>query len=198
MQVLKSLLLVSGWLRPPTESSVSVGVRVLPQGYWYTVLYSTVVLLLCLLVCLVGAHIYSRTAFVILLVITVTLLSIFVSSLAVKPHDFIITHQLSPNQSVRYNASYTGYSATTLRNNLGRKRRSSFCWPETSRRRLKDFLSSLLAAGYALDYSTNSVMSFATVFAVMFTSCTGIMAGANMSGLDSAPQPSNCYNVIDL
>lgn len=191
-------MLVSGWLRPPTESSVSVGVRVLPQGYWYTVLYSTVVLLLCLLVCLVGAHIYSRTAFVILLVITVTLLSIFVSSLAVKPHNFIITHQLSANQSVRYNASYTGYSATTLRNNLGRKRRSLFCWPETSGRRLTDFLSSLLAAGYALDYSTNSVMSFATVFAVMFTSCTGIMAGANMSGLDSAPQPSNCCCVIDL
>lgn len=96
----------------------------LPQSYWYTVLYSSVVLLLCLLVCLVGAHIYSRTAFVILLVITVTLLSIFVSSLAVKPLDFTITRQLSANQSVRYNASYTGYNVTTLRNNLGCER----CW----------------------------------------------------------------------
>lgn len=117
---LKILLLAP----PSAESSVSAGVRVLPQGYWYTVLYSSVVLLLCLLVCLVGAHIYSRTAFVILLVITVTLISIFVSSLAVKPLSFIITHRLSANQSVHYNASYTGYNATTLRNNLGRKRRS--------------------------------------------------------------------------
>uniref|UniRef100_A0A3Q0QR83 Solute carrier family 12 member 9 n=1 Tax=Amphilophus citrinellus TaxID=61819 RepID=A0A3Q0QR83_AMPCI len=137
-------------------SPVSSGWRVLPQGYWYTVLYSSVILLLCLLVCLVGAHIYSRTAFVILLVVTASLLSIFISSVAVKPHNFVITHRGSGNQTLRYNASYTGFSATTLKNNLG---------------------------GYSLDYSTNSVMSFATVFAVMFTSCTGIMAGANMSEL---------------
>eukprot|EP00064_Thunnus_orientalis_P002122 superscaffoldBa00000147_g2129 len=146
------------------ESPVSDGVRVLPQGYWYTVLYSAVVLLLCLLVCLVGAHIYSRTAFIILLVVTVSLLSIFISSVAVKPLDFVITHQGPGNQTLRYNASYTGFSATTLRNNLG--------------------------SGYSLDYSTNSVMSFATVFAVMFTSCTGIMAGANMSGELKTPSIS--------
>lgn len=98
---------------------MSRGLRVLPQGYWYTVLYSSVVLLLCLLVCLVGAHIYSRTAFAILLVVTVSLLSVFVSSVAVKPRDFVITHPGSGNQTLRYNASYTGFSATTLRNNLG-------------------------------------------------------------------------------
>uniref|UniRef100_A0A4W6BTN8 Solute carrier family 12 member 9 n=1 Tax=Lates calcarifer TaxID=8187 RepID=A0A4W6BTN8_LATCA len=85
-------------------------------------------------------------------------------SVAVKPRDFIITHQGSGNQTLRYNASYTGFSATTLRNNLG--------------------------SGYSLDYSTNSVMSFATVFAVMFTSCTGIMAGANMSGELKTPSVS--------
>ncbi|XP_062262366.1 solute carrier family 12 member 9 [Platichthys flesus] len=146
------------------ESSVSGGIRVLPQGYWYTVLYSSVVLLLCLLVCLVGANIYCRTAFAILLVVTVSLLSVFISSVAVKPRDFVITHPGPGNQTLRYNASYTGFSVTTLRNNLG--------------------------SGYSLDYSTNSVMSFATVFAVMFTSCTGIMAGANMSGELKAPSVS--------
>ncbi|KAM6907354.1 solute carrier family 12 member 9 [Xenentodon cancila] len=146
------------------ESSVSQGVRVLPQGYWYTVLYSAAILLLCLFVCLVGAHIYSRTAFIILLVVTVSLLSIFISSVAVAPRDFIITHQGPRNQTLHYNASYTGFSAKTLRSNLG--------------------------SGYSLDYSTNSVMSFATVFAVMFTSCTGIMAGANMSGELKTPSVS--------
>ncbi|RVE63707.1 hypothetical protein OJAV_G00138990 [Oryzias javanicus] len=147
-----------------TESSVSAGVRVLPQNYWYTVLYSSVVLLLCLIICLVGAHIYSRTAFVILLVVTVSLLSIFVSSVAVKPQSFVITHQGLGNQTLRYNASFTGFSTETLRNNLGPR--------------------------YSLDYSTNTVMSFATVFAVMFTSCTGIMAGANMSGELKTPSVS--------
>lgn len=165
-----------------TESPVSVGVQVLPQGYWYTVLYSSIILVLCLIVCLVGSHIYSRTAFAILLLITVSLLSIFISSVVVKRKDFVITHQLSGNQTVRYNTSYTGFNATTLRNNLGRECQSHGLNHICTFSLLIPLLYFLSAAGYTLDYSTNSVMSFATVFAVLFTSCTGIMAGANMSG----------------
>uniref|UniRef100_A0A671L885 Solute carrier family 12 member 9 n=1 Tax=Sinocyclocheilus anshuiensis TaxID=1608454 RepID=A0A671L885_9TELE len=111
-------------------SAVSHGLRVLPQGYWYTVLYSSLVLLLCLVVCL----------------------------------HFNITHTYGNNHTVTVNPSYTGFNSTTLKNNLG--------------------------PHYSLDYSTNTMMSFATVFAVMFTSCTGIMAGANMSGELKNPSES--------
>lgn len=102
-------------------SAVSQGVRVLPQGYWYTVLYSSVVLLLCLVVCLVGAHIYAKASFIILLVVTVSLISIIISPLIVSPQRFNITHTYGNNHSVTVNPSYTGFNGTTLKNNLGRE-----------------------------------------------------------------------------
>ncbi|MBN3318059.1 S12A9 protein, partial [Atractosteus spatula] len=135
-------------------SSEHDALRVLPQGYWYSLMYSSALLLLCLLVCLVGAKVYSRASFFILLIVTLSLLSIFISPLALSPRSFFIVHQEGAN--ITYNASYTGFNATTLRSNL--------------------------YGHYSRDYTTAKMMTFATVFAVMFTGCKGIMAGANMSG----------------
>lgn len=102
-------------------STVSHGLRVLPQGYWYTVMYSSIVLLVCLVVCLVGAHIYAKASFAILLVVTVSLISIFISPLILKPQRFNITHTYGNNHTVTVNPSYTGFNGSTLKNNLGRK-----------------------------------------------------------------------------
>ncbi|XP_032872207.1 solute carrier family 12 member 9, partial [Amblyraja radiata] len=131
------------------------GVHVLPQSYLYDVLYASAILLLCLLVCLVGAQIYAKTSFLIFLMVHVVLITIFVSFFAVAPKTIWIVKQ-SGNTSHTILTNYTGFNLATLKRNF-----------------MDD---------YSVDYTTGSVMTFATVFAVMFNGCTGIMAGSNMSG----------------
>ena len=52
--------------------------------------------------------------------------------------------------------NYTGFSSTTMHENT--------------------------YANYTIDYTTGDQMDFATVFGVLFSSITGLLAGANMSG----------------
>lgn len=51
---------------------------------------------------------------------------------------------------------YTGFSAATFRENLH--------------------------ANYTIDYTTGETMSFEKIFGILFSSITGLLAGANMSG----------------
>ncbi|KAG9348180.1 hypothetical protein JZ751_001915 [Albula glossodonta] len=140
---------------PLQDSTVGSAIQVLPTGYWWSLLYGTGILLLCLLVCLVGAHIYAKATFLIFLVVMVVLATIFISFFAVSPT--VVTLPPPPlNSSGPVNASFTGFKLETLLVNLD--------------------------AGYTVDYTTGIQMTFATVFAVMFNGCTGIMAGSNMSG----------------
>ncbi|KAJ8271152.1 hypothetical protein GJAV_G00123340 [Gymnothorax javanicus] len=129
--------------------------RVLPAGYWWSLLYGTTILLLCLLVCLVGAHIYARATFLIFLIVMAVLAMIFISFFAVAPRTVLLPVAL-PNSSRPMSGNFTGFKLDTLLGNL--------------------------KAGYTVDYTTGNVMTFATVFAVLFNGCTGIMAGSNMSG----------------
>uniref|UniRef100_A0A8B9FAV2 Solute carrier family 12 member 9 n=1 Tax=Amazona collaria TaxID=241587 RepID=A0A8B9FAV2_9PSIT len=134
---------------------VGTGIHVLPQSYWYELLYGTVLLALCLLVCLVGASIYAKATFLIFLIVAGVLGTILVSFFAVRPLGVPI-HVPHLNGSSTENGNFTGFSLATLQDNLG--------------------------GGYGVDYTTGQRMSFSSVFAVMFNGCTGIMAGSNMSG----------------
>lgn len=60
------------------------------------------------------------------------------------------------NGSVTLYGHYTGFSSATMRGNT--------------------------YANYTIDYTTGEIMDFATVFGVFFSSITGLLAGANMSG----------------
>lgn len=96
------------------------GARALPQGYLYNFLYGSIVLFLCLLVCLVGAQIYTRAAFFIFLVVNLVLVTIFASFFAISPQE--ITVSRDSNQS--FNASFTGFNISTFRDNMyGRLRK---------------------------------------------------------------------------
>uniref|UniRef100_A0A8C4EY61 Zgc:153039 n=1 Tax=Dicentrarchus labrax TaxID=13489 RepID=A0A8C4EY61_DICLA len=135
--------------------------QVLPSGYWWSLLYGTGVALLCLLVCLVGAHIYAKATFLIFLVVMFVLGTIFVSFFAVPPRTVVLPSSANPTANgtgpvFPTTANFTGFKLDTLLGNL---------W-----------------ADYTVDYTTGTTMTFATVFAVMFNGCTGIMAGSNMSG----------------
>ncbi|KAM5164279.1 solute carrier family 12 member 9-like [Mantella aurantiaca] len=137
----------------PPGQDVRSGVHVLPQSYWYELLYGTVLLFICLVVCLVGASIYAKATFLIFIVVMGVLIVVFISFFAVKEKVIPI---VTTDGNSTLNGTFTGFKLSTLKDNV---------YPH-----------------YARDYTTGRMMSFTTVFAVMFNGCTGIMAGSNMSG----------------
>ncbi|XP_031710366.1 solute carrier family 12 member 9-like [Anarrhichthys ocellatus] len=142
----------------PEEGAAAVAGphQVLPSGYWWSLLYGTVLLFLCFIVCLVGTHIYAKATFIIVIIVTVILAIVFINFFVVGPFVVVLPESSGLNRTSRSTANYTGFRLHTLKGNV-----------------LPD---------YTVDYTTGATMSFATVFAVMFNGCTGIMAGSNMSG----------------
>lgn len=151
-------------------------------GQWWKYLYATVVLFLCLLVCMVGGSMFAKTLTVILGITVVCLLSVIISIFA-KTHRFsvdlpkenhLVVHHTDLNSTNVTQFFYTGLSAATFRSNLypGYERDYSQCQEPDSK-----------------DSSCN-VLTFGAVFAILFSSVTGIMNGANMSGELKDPSKS--------
>jgi potassium/chloride transporter 9 len=72
-----------------------------------------------------------------------------------KANTYAYANQILNGSDTLY-GHYTGFSSATLSGNT--------------------------YANYTIDYTTGETMDFATVFGVFFSSITGLLAGANMSG----------------
>ncbi|XP_005097586.1 solute carrier family 12 member 9 [Aplysia californica] len=129
---------------------------------WWRYLYATVSLFICLLICIVGGAMFARTSAIILLIVVVCTLSVMIS-VFVKSGDVDVeipkTNDIAwfnKSDDANITGLYTGLNGTTFRENLHSE--------------------------YTIDYNTKNQMDYATVFAILFSSVTGILNGANMSG----------------
>ncbi|WKX96227.1 hypothetical protein Q1695_012573 [Nippostrongylus brasiliensis] len=145
--------------------------------FFYCVLVSVVLLILSLL----GAGIFAKTALVTFLLISVCYSTWLFSIIFDGPMMVPIPKVNTPAYRVHANASdpespmvvqlnqtltanYTGFSFHTLGGNL---------FPN-----------------YTMDYTTERQTDFALMFAIIFSGVTGLMAGANMSGELARPSVS--------
>lgn len=143
----------------PSGYLVDTNGPTLPDGRWWRFLYCTLINVIMLLVCLVGAALFAKTSVMTLGVVCICLLSTYISFLVKGPQLVPIPDEntLVQNATHKVNGSYTGFSQATFEANLN--------------------------SNYGKDYSTGGTeVNFAIVFGVLFSGVTGIMAGANMSG----------------
>ncbi|CAF3394927.1 unnamed protein product [Rotaria sp. Silwood1] len=135
------------------------------ETHWWRFLYGTLINIVSLITCLLGSSLFSVAAFFIFILVCFVYLMVVISFFIRGPHLVLIpkvnTYAYN-NEALLYNKTdllyghYTSFSSTTMRENL--------------------------FSNYTIDYTTGNTMNFATVFGVLFSSITGLLAGANMSG----------------
>ncbi|XP_047037154.1 solute carrier family 12 member 9 isoform X1 [Helicoverpa zea] len=142
----------------------------IPDGWWYRFLYRSGLNAIGLGVSLAGASLFARTSLAIWMTMLICLGSAFISFF-VTPLALI--DKPDTNHIVNTTAFYyTGLNSTTLYDNL---------YPQ-----------------YGRDYTTTDgqMVDFASVFGVLFTGVTGVMAGANMSGELKNPSRSIPFGTL--
>ncbi|XP_066597889.1 solute carrier family 12 member 9 isoform X2 [Prorops nasuta] len=162
--IVSSALCISGCAEGLVENFGPSGylsgkTALIPDGRWWRFLYCSLLNTANLLVCLIGASMFAKTSVAILAVVCICLGSVMLSFFVKGEMEIPIpdANTLVQNSTMHVNGTYTGLLSSTLVSNL---------YPD-----------------YGLDYSSNNAqINFASVFGVLFSGVTGIMAGANMSG----------------
>ncbi|VBB26130.1 unnamed protein product [Acanthocheilonema viteae] len=126
-----------------------------------------------LLLCLLGAGLFAKTAFITFIIVSICYVTFLLSVFIVAPFNvpipktneiaYMVLSNLSdpssekvPDFNQTLKASYTGLRFATLIDNM--------------------------MTNYTFDYTTSKPTDFAVMFAIIFSGITGLMAGANMSG----------------
>ncbi|KAJ8707536.1 hypothetical protein PYW08_010788 [Mythimna loreyi] len=142
----------------------------IPDGWWYRFLYRSMLNAIGLGVSLAGASLFARTSLAIWVSMVICLGSAFLSFFVTSPG---MIEKPDTNHIVNVSSfHYTGLNSTTLYDNL---------YPQ-----------------YGRDYTTaeGQMVDFASVFGVLFTGVTGVMAGANMSGELKNPSRSIPFGTL--
>ncbi|KAF5280941.1 hypothetical protein FQA39_LY17921 [Lamprigera yunnana] len=176
--IVNSALNISGCVEGLVESIGPAGALVdkdglILDGRWYRFLYASILNGLNLIICLIGAGMFAKTTVFILGTVIVCTVITITSYFIQIPMQFPIPDAnipISNNDTQQKYGNFTGLSFYTLETNL---------WPH-----------------YGKDYTTGEIVTFASVFAVLFSGVTGIMAGANMSGELKNPGKAIPYGTL--
>ena len=121
--------------------------------------------LVSLITCLLGASLLTTATSIILILVCLIYVMVIVSFFVEGPMDVLIPKNNKVaynNEALIYNKTdllygrYTGFNLATFKGNLH--------------------------SNYTVDYTTGEATDFAIVFGLLFSSITGLLAGANMSG----------------
>lgn len=85
----------------------------LPSDRWPVFGYSSAVLFLCLVVCIIGAQMFAKTQLIIFLIVMVSIISAMVSFIIHPPKTVPIVEECA-----ECTAEYTGFNVETFQNNL--------------------------------------------------------------------------------
>jgi len=146
--------------------------NIFEASHWWRFLYGTVINLLSLILCLLSAPLYPTIAFFILIIVGCVYIVIVLSFCIQNPLSIVISKTSVyayhngdlPNRTDFLYGQYTSFSLSTFKGNL--------------------------YSNYSIDYTTGDVMNFETVFGILFSSVTGFLAGATMSGQFQQPSRS--------
>ncbi|TRY78351.1 hypothetical protein TCAL_01732 [Tigriopus californicus] len=147
---------------------------------WFDYMITSLINGVNLLICMVGAHMFGRTSGVLLLVVVIATLLTIGSYVTPFAQDFQYNRTVCETNCTPevFNGSFSGLVSQP--------------WSD-----IVELTNQNLMPAFQADCEDSQAeVSFSTVFAVLFSGVTGIMAGANMSGDLKKPARSIPYGTL--